>query len=529
MSAAAHALPRGELVLDRYRPLRPLGSGGSGSVWLARDEHNGLDVALKIVPREGKAAHRAEREAEAATRLRHERCLRAYGFGSDAGHVYIAYEYVAGRTLREAMRAGDLRDGQAIEAAAQILDGLAHAHGRGIVHRDVKPSNVLLAEHEDISVRLLDFGLAQFDEAETLTAVGDVPGTLAYISPERLRGEEACSASDVWAVGILLWEALAAKHPFWGVPLPQMAGTIESGCPPLVAERPDLPKRLLGAISHALAQEPARRPPAAALAKELRAALAGGKRSKKTVASVARPQELVPRVAPAVLAGATALAGAAALPFFPTGWAPALAAATSFVAYRAPRAGLALALAAPVFPLGNHSLGLALLYGALALGWLALAWRDARWGLAFLAGPVLAALGLLALVPLAVAGARGSVRKGAQAIGAVTVASVVAGLRGAELPFGQGAAPSLDLAGTESAFAAASALAGAVPTGLALEAVALAAVAVALPHARTPWRIAGLGAGALAAMLLAAPSAAALPVVLAVWLTCAGLVARAEH
>ena len=79
MSSAAHALPRGELVLDRYRPLRPLGSGGSGSVWLARDERNGLDVALKIIPREGKAAHRAEREAEAASRLRHERCLRAYG------------------------------------------------------------------------------------------------------------------------------------------------------------------------------------------------------------------------------------------------------------------------------------------------------------------------------------------------------------------------------------------------------------------------------------------------------------------
>src|SRR5215207_7251790 len=146
MSNAAPALVQSELVLNRYRPLRPLGSGGSGSVWLARDEENGLDVALKIIPREGKAADRAEREAEAASRLRHERCLRAYGFGSDSGHVYIAYEYVSGRTLRDAIRAGELRDGQAIEAAAQILDGLAHAHGRGIIHRDVKPSNVLLAE-----------------------------------------------------------------------------------------------------------------------------------------------------------------------------------------------------------------------------------------------------------------------------------------------------------------------------------------------------------------------------------------------
>lgn len=522
MSAVAHALPRGELVLDRYRPLRPLGSGGSGSVWLARDERNGLDVALKIVPREGKAAHRAEREAEAAARLRHERCLRAYGFGSDSGHVYIAYEYVGGRTLREAMRGGELRDGQAVEAAAQILDGLAHAHGRGIVHRDVKPSNVLLADDDGISVRLLDFGLAQFDEAETLTAVGDVPGTLAYISPERLRGEEACSASDVWAVGVLLWEALAGKHPFWGVPLPQMAGTIEAGCPPLQPERPDLPKRLLGAISHALAHDPAKRPPAAALAKELRAALTGGRRSTN-VESVVSTQTLVHRALPAGVAGAAALAGGTALPFFPTGGAPALAAVTAIAAYRSPRAGLALALAAPVFPLGNHSLGLALLYAALALGWLVLSWRDARWGLAFLAGPALAAVGLLALVPVAMLGVSSPVRRGAQALAAVTVAGIVAGLRGVELPFGQGATPSLDLAGAESAVTVATTLAGAVPPGLAVAAACLAAAAVALPYARTPWRLAGVGAGMLGALLLLVPAAPALPVVLAVWLTVGGL------
>ena len=193
MSAPAFALPERQLVLDRYRPLRPLGSGGSGSVWLARDEHTGIDVALKIVQREGKAALRAEREAEAAARLRHERCLRAYGFGGDDSHVYIAYEYVAGCTFREALRAGRLRDRDAVEAAAQVLDGLAHAHARGIVHRDVKPSNVLLEDGEGVSVRLLDFGLAQFDEADTLTAMGDVPGTLAYISPERLLGR-GCDA-----------------------------------------------------------------------------------------------------------------------------------------------------------------------------------------------------------------------------------------------------------------------------------------------------------------------------------------------
>src|SRR5881409_2399447 len=132
MANHAAATARDPLMLGRYRPLKPLGSGGSGSVWLARDERSGLDVALKIVPREGKAGTRAEREAKAAAALRHERCLRAYSLGRDPSHVYIAYEYVPGRTLREAMRSGELTDGNAIEAAAQILEGLAHAHANGI-------------------------------------------------------------------------------------------------------------------------------------------------------------------------------------------------------------------------------------------------------------------------------------------------------------------------------------------------------------------------------------------------------------
>ena len=188
MSTTLVPPPDAQLVLGRYRPLRPLGSGGSGSVWLARDEASGLDVALKIVPREGKPAARAEREAATAARLRHPNCLRAFALAHDDRHVYIAYEFVPGQTLRQHMRAGTLDDREAVEAAAQVLDGLAHAHAHGIVHRDVKPSNVLLEDGERIHARLSDFGLAQFEEAETLTAQGDVPGTLAYISPERLRG-----------------------------------------------------------------------------------------------------------------------------------------------------------------------------------------------------------------------------------------------------------------------------------------------------------------------------------------------------
>src|SRR6266545_2327416 len=281
MAEAAVALSSSELVAGRYRPLRPLGSGGSGSVWLARDENTGLDVALKIVPREGKAASRAEREALAAARLRHERCLRAYGLERDSRNVYIAYEYVPGQTMRQALRAGALNDAEAVEAGAQILEALAHAHGRGIVHRDVKPSNVLVADGEAVSVRLLDFGLAQLAEEEPLTATGDVPGTLAYVSPERLRGGPGSAAADIWAVGVLLWEALAGFHPFWNGSLLETARRIETGAAPLAQARPDLPKPLSALVDRMLALNPAARPPAARLAHDLRDAFAERFRRRK--------------------------------------------------------------------------------------------------------------------------------------------------------------------------------------------------------------------------------------------------------
>src|SRR2546427_3501896 len=319
MSNAARALVSSELVLARYRPLRPLGSGGSGSVWLARDEQNGLDVALKIVPGEGKAASRAEWEAEAAARLRHPSCQRAYGFGRDSQHVYIAYEYVPGRTLREALRGGELDDSSAIEACAQILEALAHAHGRGIVHRDIKPSNVLLAEGRGVSVRVLDFGLAQIQQAETLTAQGDVPGTLAYIAPERLAGGLTTEAADVWAVGVMLWESLAGRHPFWRSSLLETARAIEAGASPLASVRPDLPRSLHAAVDRALDLDPARRPTAAALAARLRSTGRVRRRKRGRGRSVRMPA-IVPRLALAVAAAVLAAWSTWALPFFPTGW-----------------------------------------------------------------------------------------------------------------------------------------------------------------------------------------------------------------
>jgi eukaryotic-like serine/threonine-protein kinase len=527
----ATAAPLGQpLVLGRYRPLRPLGSGGSGSVWLAHDEASGLEVALKIVAREGKSAERAEREALAASRLRHERCLRAYALAHDSSHVYIAYEYVPGRTVREALRAGELDDAAAVEAAAQILDGLAHAHSRGIVHRDVKPSNVLLADGPEISVRLLDFGLAQMEEADTLTAFGDVPGTLAYISPERLAGDIATPASDVWAVGVLLWEALAGGHPFWKSGLLESAQAIRAGAPPLAAMRPDLPRELLAAVDRALSPDPGRRPSASALADALRGSRQRERRRTPILGGRPTVADVAPRTASAVLVGLAAGGGAAVLPFFPPHWPLAIAAAAAACALVRPRIALGLALAAPVLPLGNVALGLAVLYGAVALAWLAAFAREPRWALVPALGPLLGPVGALALLPLAARPLHSHVRRALAAGGAVLVAALVAGARGAPLPL-TGELPPLGIGigGSDDPAAVGRALvdtATAHPQ-LALVGLALAAGAAVLPHAeaRGLWGIAGFGAVLLAALLLAAPAIPALPVVLSVWALCATLVA----
>jgi eukaryotic-like serine/threonine-protein kinase len=494
-----------ELVLGRYRPVRPLGSGGSGSVWLAHDERTGLAVALKIIAREGKAAARAEREALAARRLRHDRCVRAYDVGHDSSHVYIAYEYVAGRTLREAMRMDELGDKDAVEVAAQVLDALAHAHRTGIVHRDVKPSNILLEDHDEIAARLLDFGLAQFDGADTLTAVGDVPGTLAYIAPERLAGEEATPESDVWSVGVLLWESLAGRHPFWGVPLQEVARAIEAGAPSLVTERPDLPRRLAAAVDGALERSPENRPRASALASDLRSALRKAPaRKPRTQARRPAPANAtqarfpLERVASITLAVAATAIGATVLPFWPGALVAALAMGAGLAAYLDPRLGLAVALAAPVFPIGNASQSAAVLYGVLALAWLVLSWRDARSGLLFVSGPVLAGVGLLALVPLVVQPARGAVRRAVQAAVAVLVAALVAGLSGEAFLAGGEPAEPLRITPVDSLFEVAATVAGFFvmsPVALVCAAVA-AAAAVVLPTARRLSRFGVLAVGA---------------------------------
>ena len=387
MSEALALRPEPGLFLGRYRPIRPLGTGGSGAVWLARDEQSGRDVAVKIVPREGKTGERARREAQAMAKLDHPRCLRAYACGRDAGNVYIAYAYVPGSTFRQSLRAGKITDTAAVEVAVQVLDGLAHAHERGVVHRDVKPANVLLEEGTaDVSVRILDFGLARFPEGETLTAAGDVPGTLAYIAPERLRGEPAGAAGDVWSVGVMLYEALAGRHPFWRPSLAETAEAITQGPPPLRTERPDLPEQLLATVDRSLAVDPGKRPSAAKLSTMLRRARGEDGTARATALGIQR------RVLPPVAAGAYAAGAAALLPFYPTHSALPIGLLAAGLTALTPRLGLAFALAVPIFPLGNVASALSVLYAAVAVvAWVAVVTTKgpARRALAAAAGVVL--------------------------------------------------------------------------------------------------------------------------------------------
>jgi hypothetical protein len=484
------------------------------------EEETGAEVALKIVPREGNAGTRAEREASAAAKLRHERCLRAYALARDSGHVYIVYEYVPGRTLREAMRESDLDDRATIETGAQILDGLANAHAHGIVHRDVKPANVLLEDGDDVSVKLFDFGLAVMHEDEALTAVGDIPGTLAYISPERLRGDAARPAADVWAVGVLLWEALAGRHPFWGGSLLDTARRIEEGAPSLATVRPDLDPAVVECVDRALAVDPKRRPAARVLAARLRKVAPALRRARRRPPTPALPPVAAARrVAPAGAAVLFAAWSTSALPFYPAGWPLALAAVAGVVALLNQRLGLVFCLAVPVLPLGNYALGLALVYAAAALVWLIFSWREPEASLFVTLGPILASFGLVAALPVAGLAIANPFRRGIQVAMAVLVAAAVAGASGLDR---------LGIAASDRPGEAAAALVRALEQVTIVQAVVLGLVAAALPlaRARGPWAAAGLASFFVAAQLLAAPSLAPLPIVGTAWLICLALVAE---
>jgi eukaryotic-like serine/threonine-protein kinase len=247
-----------ERLLGRYKLKKQLGSGAFGTVWLARDERLDRDVAVKSLPRDHVIHQRFEREARAAARLQHPAIVTLYEAAVDDDGAYLVSELVRGKTLNAALDAGKFSDHDILEIGLAITEALAHAHEQGVIHRDVKPSNILIPSRAGTASRakLTDFGVAQVVGAGSLTRSGDVIGTLAYMSPEQAEGREVGGAADLYALAVVLYEALSGVNPLYDRTLFGRTRHRTPFIPPLRRQRRDLPKPLANAIDRALAARP---------------------------------------------------------------------------------------------------------------------------------------------------------------------------------------------------------------------------------------------------------------------------------
>ncbi len=269
----------GSTTLGSYNVLEKLGSGGMGTIYVAKDARLGRRVALKILPahfaRDDEFVRRFELEARAASSLNHPNIITVHEIGESGGRRFIVTELVEGRTLREAMAEGSLTVRETLEVCAQVAGALAKAHGAGIVHRDVKPENVMV--DDDGHVKVLDFGIAKRlqsaaavdTEAPTSanpinTAAGVVLGTSTYMSPEQLRGRDLDARTDIWSLGVVLYEALAGRPPFEATNYGDLVVAILHGDPPTLSDaRDDLPEGLEEVLKRVLAKDRDERFPSA--------------------------------------------------------------------------------------------------------------------------------------------------------------------------------------------------------------------------------------------------------------------------
>jgi serine/threonine-protein kinase len=285
------------LISDRYQLGERLGSGGMSSVYKATDRVLERTVAVKILAEhlsdDDKFVARFRREALAVAKLIHPNIVQVYDTGVDAERHYIVMEYVEGRSCAQLLQArGPLGAETAVEVGAQACAGLEYAHRQGIIHRDVKPGNLMViggpagrrgrgSAHDpptgEMTVKLTDFGIARAAEQTRLTQVGSVVGTAAYLAPEQARGEEATPASDVYALGVVIYQLLTGRLPWEGSTLSELAIRRESERPlPPTSYDPAVPQTLSTAVLRSLEGDAGRRYSSARqLAIALRAGLSG--------------------------------------------------------------------------------------------------------------------------------------------------------------------------------------------------------------------------------------------------------------
>ena len=264
-SLASGKIRAGTKVAGRFVIERPLGAGGMGAVYLARDEQLGESVALKVIAGmallDPGSAERLRREASLARKISHPNVVRMHDLGEEHGLLFVSMEYVAGESLgARIQRLGTLTPAQLRPLVAQLCEGLSAAHAVGIVHRDLKPANVLIDAND--RVKLIDFGIARGDLQAGMTATNMVVGTPEYMAPEQVRGGAVDARTDVYALGAVLYHALTGRPPFRGeTPISVGLAHCQDPVTPPRQLRPDIPAVWDQVITRALEKTPAARFP----------------------------------------------------------------------------------------------------------------------------------------------------------------------------------------------------------------------------------------------------------------------------
>lgn len=455
------------MVLNRYELIERIGSGGFSTVYRARDHKMGRDVAVKAVRRTEELSDRATREARAAAQLGHPHIVTVFELAEDEDEVYLVSELVQGDTLTCRIADGSLSDRDCLDVALQVLDALDHAHQRGVIHRDIKPDNIMLAGDRPLRVKVMDFGIAQLENTQRITRQGDVVGTISYMSPEQADGFTVDSATDVYSAALTLYECLSGSHPFRGGTAAEIVGRIQAGAPPLSQARPDLPQELSDLLDEAMEPDPRLRIGLKSLVvglEEVLPELSPDDRATTVMrrADQSRPsayQDLANQygyVAARAANGAlAALLGWAALygtDLYPTAWRLPLLLVSALMVALLPRVGLAALLAIAVAPVFSYSIGAGILLSPLAIGYyliFGLLWP--RTALLPVLATALGTIGLGFAYP-GIAGATGRLRSG------VVLAAVGAAMLGV-FQLVSGASP-LDYFGLPNAYNLQTALAG---------------------------------------------------------------------